>query len=228
MTKKGTVIALAAVMFTASALGFSGVALADNTDTSWKESQNAIKNYIKHAPGVMGKVTAINGSTITVEGKNNTVYTVDASTAKILKNRNTVITIADIKVGDTIMAQGTVTGTNVVATTVFDGKPLMGKKHNGNFPGVMGIVSNVNGSTFQVTDKNNTIYTVTTTTDTKIKKGNPPVAATITDILNGDAVMVRGAVNGSTVSAESIFDGKLGTHRGKGFLRGNHKGKITQ
>lgn len=218
-------IALAAVMFTASAFGFSGIALAEvnSPSSSWKSSQDTIKNYLKHAPGVMGQVTSINGSVITINGKNNTVYTIDASTAKIVKNRNTVITIADIKVGDNIMAQGTVTGTNVAATTVFDGKPIMGKNKHGDFPGVMGVVSNVNGTTFSVTTKDAKVYTVTTA-NAKIMKGMPPVQATISDVLNGDTVMVRGVVTDTTVAAESIFDGKVGTHSGKGFMNDKHKG----
>lgn len=217
-------IALAAVMFTAGALGFSGVTFAEDTTTSWKGGQDTIKNYLKHAPGVMGHVTAISGSTITLSGTNNTTYTIDASAAKIVKNRNTIIGITDIKVGDTIMVQGTVTGTTVVATTVFDGKPLTGKKHLGNFPGIMGIVSAVNGSTFSVTTKDATIYTVTPTSTVKIHKGTPPVTATMADIANGSTVMIRGTVTGTTVTAESIFDGKI-SNTGE---RGSHSKKISK
>lgn len=223
-------IALAAVMFTASALGFSGVVLAESngTSSSWKSSQDTIKNYLKHAPGVTGQVTSINGVILTITSRNNTVYTVDTSTAKIVKNRNTIITLADIKVGDTIMAQGTVTGTNVVATTVFDGKPIMGKKGHDNFPGVMGLVSNLSGNTFSVTAQDGKVYTITTTANTKVMKGTPSVATTVANIVNGDTVMVRGAVSGTTVTADSVFDGKVGTHKGKGFMNGKHKGENKQ
>lgn len=213
MTRKSTMIALAAIMFTAGALGFSGVVLAEDSQASWKSSQEHIKNYLKHAPGVSGRVTAISGNSITLTSKSNILYTVDVSGAKIVKNRNTIITIADIKVGDTLMVQGTVTGTSVVATTVFDGKPLMGKKNMGNFPGIMGTVSAVNGSTFSVTTKDAVIYTVTTT-NAKIVKGTPPVATTVASIVNGDTVMVRGTVTGTTVTAESIFDGTFTPHAG--------------
>jgi len=214
MTKKSTIIALAAVMFTASALGFNGVAYAEDAGASWKSGQGNIKNYLKHAPGVTGQVTAKNGMLLIITSKNNTVYTVDASSAKIFKNRNTIITITDIQMGDTIMAQGTVTGTNVVATTIFDGKPLVGKKNRGNYPGIMGVVSSVSGNTLSVTDKNNTVYTVNAS-NAKIMKGAPQKTATIADIVNGDTVMIRGTVTGTTVNADTIYDGKVGQNKSK-------------
>jgi hypothetical protein len=211
MTKKSTVIALAAVILTASAFGFNGVALAEtNTSaSSWKESQKYIKDYLKHAPGIIGSVSAVNGNQITVTARNKITYTIDTEQAKIFKNRNTLITVADIKVGDTIMAQGTFNGTTITATTLFDGKPLRtGKKgHSGAFPGVMGTVSANNGTTFSITTKDGALYTVATTSATKIWKGSPAVTSTISNIANGDIVMARGQVVGQTVTAEEIFDG---------------------
>ncbi|MDE2030841.1 MAG: hypothetical protein KGI58_01095 [Patescibacteria group bacterium] len=210
MTKKSTIMALATVMFTASALGFNGIAFADSqtSQSSWKSSQRQIKNYLKHAPSVMGIVTSINNSIIVINSKNNINYTIDASTAKILKNRNTIIKVSDILVGDTIMAQGTITGNNVLATTIFDGKTIVSKKSHKNFPGVIGIVSSVNGTTISVTTKNNIVYNVDISS-AKIEKGSPAINAHIGDILNGDTVMVRGTVNGSSVIAKTILDGKI-------------------
>ncbi len=204
-------MALAAVIFTASVLGFSTTAIAEGKESSpsWKSSQGHIKNYLKHAPGVMGTVTSVNGAIITIAGKNNTTYAIDTTGAKIFKNRNTVITIADIKVGDIIMAQGTVNGTNVTATTVFDGKPIIGKRNQGNFPGVMGIVTGISGTTISLTAKDNTLYSIETTSATVIEKGIPPVKTQLSEIAVGDTLMIRGVVNGTHVTAEKIFDGKF-------------------
>lgn len=219
MTKKSTVTALAAVILTASAFGFSGVVLAESKDvsspTSWKSSQRHIKDYLKHAPGVMGEVTSVNGSIININSKNDVAYVIDASTAKILKNRNTIINISDIKAGDTIMAQGTVTGTNVLATTVFDGKSIVGNKGQGNFPGVIGIVSGTSGMIFSVTTKDNKVYIVDAT-NAKIKMGSPSQVAKISDVVNGDTVMVRGTVNGANIVAKTILDGKISNDKHKG------------
>jgi CxxC motif-containing protein len=216
MAKKSTIMALAAVIFTASVLGFNGVARAEGqkASTTWKLSQGHIKNYLKHAPGVIGTVVSINGSSLTISGKNNTTYTIDTTGAKIFKNRNTVITTADIKIGDVIMAQGTVNGTNVSATTVFDGKPIVGKKNQGNFSGVMGIVNGISGMTLSLTAKDGIVYTVNATQETLVERGTPPIHSQISDIKIGDTVMVRGTVNGTVVTAEKIFDGT--------FAKGNN------
>ena len=86
-------------------------------------------------------------------------YTVDATNAKVMKSatsgvKPTTATIADIQVGDTVMVQGTVSGTSVTATSIFDGKftpryqrtnpASTGKSVFGR--GVVGTVSAVNGN----------------------------------------------------------------------------------
>jgi hypothetical protein len=129
--------------------------------------------------GVVGKVTAINGTTITVaSGMVNpaaatapaaATYTVDASKATFSKvgafvpptsgaqpSRPTPTTIAitDIVVGDSVRVVGTVTGTAVVATSVTV-MPVMaaGGQGQGTFNGnnmVVGKVTAVSGTTLTV------------------------------------------------------------------------------
>jgi Domain of unknown function (DUF5666) len=81
--------------------------------------------------GVSGTVSAISGSSITLLGKDGkTTYMVDATNATISKFSapaaggqpvKTPITVADIKVGDTLRVQGTLSGTSVTATQIMDG-----------------------------------------------------------------------------------------------------------
>lgn len=71
-------------------------------------------------PVTAGAVTAISGSTITITNKSNVTYTIDASSARIVSGQNSAATIANVAVGDSIMVQGTVSGTSVTATTVID------------------------------------------------------------------------------------------------------------
>jgi riboflavin synthase alpha subunit len=73
-------------------------------------------------PGVMGQVSAINGNTLTVTGKNGTTYTVDASGATVSKT--STVSVGDIKVGDTIGVMGSVTGNSVTAKNILDGLPI--------------------------------------------------------------------------------------------------------
>ena len=71
-------------------------------------------------PIVGGKVTAITGNAITIATiQGNITYTVDATNATITKN-GTKGTITSISVGDSIIAQGTVNGNSVTATSVID------------------------------------------------------------------------------------------------------------
>ena len=82
-------------------------------------------------PAVFGTVASVSGNIITVTSTHRmrptpttgstpstttapvtTTYTVDATNATITKN-NVAGTISSIAVGDTIMAQGTLTGTNL-------------------------------------------------------------------------------------------------------------------
>lgn len=71
--------------------------------------------------GVMGTVSAVSGNTVTVTNSNGTTYTIDATNAKVTKMVD--LNVSDIKVGDTIGAQGTVSGTSVTASHIMDGVP---------------------------------------------------------------------------------------------------------
>lgn len=68
--------------------------------------------------GVMGEVTAVNGSTITVTGMDGTSYTVNADGASV--KRVAEGSLSDIVVGDRIGVHGEVSGTTVTATTIMD------------------------------------------------------------------------------------------------------------
>lgn len=81
-------------------------------------------------PGVIGTVSAVSGSTLTVLTKDGTSYTVNAASAKVSKavsgTKPTDSTVAAIAVGDTVGVQGTVVGTSVTAVHIMDGLPTMG------------------------------------------------------------------------------------------------------
>ncbi len=95
-------------------------------------------------PNIVGMVTAVNGTTLTVTSKSKVgwawgkddedndnnkdedapkatpvaiVYTVDASQATVVKG-GVASTVSGIAVGDIVKIQGTVTGTTVLATTI--------------------------------------------------------------------------------------------------------------
>ncbi|MFA5129974.1 MAG: DUF5666 domain-containing protein [Patescibacteria group bacterium] len=70
-----------------------------------------------------GKVTAISGSTITINGMMGKTITIDASSATVTKGMGmnpATSTVGTIAIGDYVTAQGTLSGTTVSATSVRD------------------------------------------------------------------------------------------------------------
>ena len=176
-------------------------------------------------PAVFGVVSAVNGTTLTVQshgfGKNaaTTTYTVNASNATVYKN-NATSSVSSIAVNDNVIVMGTVSGTNVTATTIRDGIPMMmrGRGPNGSpnggtgqslpftgngEPVVAGTVSSVNGNSISITTSSNTSYAIDVSSST-IKKAN--ATSTVSSIASGDYVIVQGAINGSNVTASTVLD----------------------
>lgn len=71
--------------------------------------------------GVMGEVTSVDGSTITITGRDGESYTVSADSATVAKMVEG--SLSDIEVGDTIGVQGEVDGLSVSATRIMDDMP---------------------------------------------------------------------------------------------------------
>ncbi len=89
-----------------------------------------------------GSVTVINGSTLSVTGRNKAAYSIDASSAVIITGMATGTTsnISAVKVGDQVTAVGTLNGTSVTATAIRD----MGKFQRGGMLGQWGNRKNPN------------------------------------------------------------------------------------
>src|ERR1035437_542547 len=212
-------------------------ALADNTGSVNQlqiQGGNGMMNRGKRPmmnPGVFGTVSAVSGNIITLTGKQGfgtsvattpTTFMVDATNAKIMKN-NVLGTITSILVGDTIMAQGTLTGTNLIATMIRDGqigKGMIRGGPNGNGkqsgktppvspiigngqPVVAGTVSIISGSTITITNKSNVSYTIDAT-NAKVVQGQNTI--TVSGVTVGDMVIAQGTINGNSVVATSVID----------------------
>ncbi len=191
---------------------------------------------LRMAPGVFGTVTSVgggsDGDTFTVTQKlrpNATttpiVYTVDATGATVTKN-GTSSMVSGIAVGDAVMVQGTVSGTNVTATVIRDGAGgmmggrggFMGKgighgstssapkvspiQGNGE-PVVGGKITAVSGNSLTVTNASNVTYTIDVATAKIVKSG---AAITASGLAVGDSVVAQGTVNGTSVTASSLID----------------------
>ena len=205
----------------------------NNSNNSKGERENSSLEYrgngevskIDMKSAFVGKVVSINGTsiTMTVVGHKNLqnkatstlttpiTYTVNASNATVFK-KNATTTLSSILVGDRIVVQGTVNGTNIVATTIRDNNKLEKDDKatstppafvgNGQ-PIVAGKIVTVSGNSITVTTASNITYTVDAT-NAKILKGSSTIA--VGNLVAGDTVVIQGAINGSSVTATTIMD----------------------
>ena len=233
MKNKITVSMFALSMIVGGLFTASTAFAASNTSPSWVSGASGGMR-----PVVFGTVASVSGDTITVTSKGfgmrpmkpagttgATTYTVDATNATVMKN-NAASTISAIVVGDTVMVQGTVSGTNVTATTIRDGVvPMMGRGmgmggkesvggHASSTPRVTipgngqpvigGIVASVSGNTLSVTTATGGMTYSVDAMNAIVVKGN--ATSTVSAITVGDRVVVQGSVNGTSVSAYSVTD----------------------
>lgn len=173
-------------------------------------------------PAIIGSVTSISGTTITLQGRitpgNNasTTFSVNASNAKVYKERASS-TLSSITVGDMIFVEGSVSGSNVTATVIRDGVKGVGfgpgkrEDHASSTPAftgngqplVAGKISAVSGNNLTVTTGNGVVYTVDAT-NAKILKGKE--VSTLANVAINDGVLIQGAVNGTSIIATTILE----------------------
>jgi preprotein translocase subunit YajC len=162
--------------------------------------------------GVVGKVTAISGSTITIKAKNDVAYTVNASNAKIWKNKNNAAALADVKVGDTVIVQGAISGTSVTATNIVDVNLAVNKDNKMSM--ITGTVTAISDTAITLKGTDGTVYTATVA-DASFKD-NKDKEYDKDKIKVGDTVTIKGIVSGTTIDATMVTEGKV---RGEGFFR---------
>jgi hypothetical protein len=183
MLKKRTAILATGSLIIASAV-VGGAAHAQGADqqrgSGWGQGRAAFAPFergmmpgARLGQGVSGKVTAINGMSITMEsvfGKETKTYSVDAgkatfskigtpapvglsSGAGLVRPSPASIAITDITIGDTVAVRGTVNGNSIVATsvTVMPGMGYGRGPENGfTNNAISGTVQAVNGSMLTV------------------------------------------------------------------------------
>lgn len=122
-TNKRFAAAAGAVVVAASVVPF---AVSANSSANIKSSFNkpafgrqVRTNAKKYAPGISGKVSAVNGNAVTVAAKTG-IFTVDISDAKLSGPKNTPLALSGIKIGDVVLVIGQISGTSVKAEVVRD------------------------------------------------------------------------------------------------------------
>lgn len=150
---------------------------------------------------VVGGVSSISGSIITINSKNGTSYIIDTASTKIMK-AGKIINVADVQVGDNLFVRGAVSGNAVATTSIVDGlrpvnvyKDVLPKGNN-----AFGVISAINGASFSLQIKNRKpakMITVNTDGNTIIKKDGQAAVLT-TDLAVGQRVMVSGSKDNTT------------------------------
>lgn len=228
-TKKyifGSIALLAVAGLISGATAFA--ADTNQPNAAWGHMRSGMK------PAVFGTVSAVNGNTITVNGKQGgpgmmngsasatTVFTVDASNATVIKD-NATSSVSAILTGDTVSVQGTINGTNITATMIRDGMMRGGAGGMGSFdktkrPGGMPSSTLIQGNGHPVlagtiSAINGSTLSLTNksnlaytvdVTNAKLLRGQNTIALSSLNV--GDSVVVQGAVNGNSVAASTVID----------------------
>jgi hypothetical protein len=200
---------------TSIGIGFAGVTSAQSTSAV---PSAHMRPFGGERPALIGKITGISGTSITVSRLGfpggvlgSASFTVDASGAKILKAMSgsvqTEAAISSLAIGDTVAIRGAVSGTTVAATEVIDGiGPRMGEGRvpGGGHSGAVGTVTAINGTTLTLTGRDGTTYTV----DASSAHIGKMISIGIGDVAVGDTLGIRGAVSGTSITAQDILDGQ--------------------
>ena len=244
MTKHQSILYTAGAALVAGALLISGTALAAgpshtpflnaffNSDGHFSLSDNhALSPTDQKA--VVGTVTAINGTTLSVSSKNErsfpffngpkdatstvTIYTVNAANASITNGPGAnaaTTTLSSVKVGDKLIVRGTIDGTAIAAASIADlgvtpTPPVQPAKAF-----IFGTISAINGSSLTVSGKTfgasaTTTYTVDASSAKfwKIGDGFKPSGENLSNVTVGDHVLIIGTLSGTSITASSVIDG---------------------
>jgi hypothetical protein len=156
----------------------------------WDNTQNTIAatkvNLIIRTQTTTGIFSSYSGDIITMTGVNSssTTYTVDATTAKLIRRYGAPMQFTDYQAGDTLSVRGTVNGTNITASSVRD-ESL--QAHNGTF---VGSVTSINGSSFVIQSTSRGSQTVNTSSTTVFRMGSTP--SSMSSLAVGQTVTVTG------------------------------------
>lgn len=152
--------------------------------------------------GIIGTVTAKSGTTLTVLGKNGTTYTVAAADAKVWKNKTETTSFSSIAVGDSVVIQGSVSGSSVTAAKIH-AVTLPKENNDGD---IRGTVTAKSGTTITILASDGSTYTVDADEADVNDRNNKD--ADLGDIKVGESIVVDGDVSGSTIDADVITETK--------------------
>lgn len=189
----------------AGARGAGGSAVAGNgaqaTGVAAAGGSPAAGRTDRTASNITGKVTKVDGTTISVQQNDN-------STVSVTTNAQTAVrklvagALTDLKAGDLVAIDGTRTGDTAVSAqsvTSLGAAPGGARAQGGGVPAaatapaVTGQIRSVDGGTITVQGFDGTSVTVTTTPTTVVRMQQP---GALSDIKSGDMLLIQGDKTG--------------------------------
>jgi hypothetical protein len=158
----------------------AGSSTASNTSTTY--TIDASKATIQKVSAPVSPVPATTGST-------------SATKTKPSRPTPTTITISQIAVGDHLVVQGTVSGTNITATTITDGMFMNGFGHGPGMPG-----KGFNGTFGTVTAINGDTITLNSKTFSKAASGSAPTSTSVTYTIDATNATIQKIITPTPVS----------------------------
>jgi Domain of unknown function (DUF5666) len=155
-------------------------------------------------PSSGGVVSAVNGNTITVTGRDSAAHTIVVSSTTRYQKAGQTASLADITTGTSIRAEGTLSGTTLNAQLVTIDVPRLD-----------GQVTAVNGASYTIKGRNGTTYTVNATSSTTYLNADG-TTATATIVKVGVNVNAEGTLSsdGKTLTALRVSVEPAGAGRG--------------
>ncbi len=145
-----------------------------------------------------GAVTAKTDNSLTILSASNVSYTVNIATgAEIFINKIKQTNLSGFVVGDNVMVQGTLSGSTISAKRLVAIHLPAGT--------IAGKVTAATGTTLTVLGSDNKTYTVLTTDASVKAKGKDGTIAV------GDSVVIKGDLAGTTLTAQTVTEGKVNT-----------------
>lgn len=159
-------------------------------------------------------------TTLTVNAASTTVKKMAVSDATSTKPQMITQSLADLSVGERVVVRGTRTGTTIVATEIVEVPTDMPKNPIRDMAkdaiehmkddrsmqfgrGVVGVVQDMNGTTFNLKAMNGTVYAVNAASST-VRNG--AATSSLANITNGERVAVQGDVANTTITARVIME----------------------
>ena len=204
-TQKIIVIGAASVALAAAGILPTYVFAAPGSPTQLSTSHRRLK--FEHR----GTVSAIDGSSITLDTKKGTTYTVDVQNAKIMKAGSTIL-LSTVAVGDPIAVMGPTQGKTIDARVVFD-KPSTRLEHRlthrGNIVG--GTISAISPEGFTLVPKGHPgqsprpSITVVLDAQTVVTRAGQPVSLSLLGV--NSEVIVSGVhqAKSTTLTASKVI-----------------------